>query len=285
MNYSLIWLPRVLQAAGLKVALVPGWEERGHGDVGVIHGVICHHTATDERGNMPTLRTLVHGREDLAGPLSQLGLGRDGTYYVVAAGRCYHAGAGSWQGLTDGNRNFIGIEAENTGLSNDFPWPPVQLEAYHRGVAAILRHIGRGAQFCAAHKEYALPKHRKSDPDFDMAAFRSAVADMLDGTAPPPVLILAAEPTTALGGAGRPTLRRGDKGEWVRKLQAKIGQVPDGNFGPQTEAALRAFQRAHGLVPDGIAGPKTWRLADEALAASHKVKFLEGNLLHDNSSA
>jgi peptidoglycan hydrolase-like protein with peptidoglycan-binding domain len=263
MNYSLIWLPDVLMKAGLKVALVPGWESRGHGDVGIIHGVICHHTATDSGGNMPTLRTLIHGREDLAGPLSQLGLGRDGTYYIVAAGRCYHAGAGSWQGLTDGNRNFIGIEAENTGLPNDSPWPAVQMEAYHRGVAAILRHVGKGAQFCAAHKEYALPKHRKSDPDFDMVPFRSAVADILDGIAPPPKLIPAVAPAGS-GQAGRPTLRRSASNDprWVSELQKKLGLTIDGDFGPKTEAALRAFQRMQNLVPDGIAGPKTWLLLD-----------------------
>ena len=57
-----------------------------------------------------------------------------------------HAGAGVWQGVTTGNSSFIGIEAENTGLPND-PWPAVQVEAYQRGVAAILKHIGKGAEF------------------------------------------------------------------------------------------------------------------------------------------
>jgi len=264
MVYSLIWLPHVLKSAGLKVALVDGWEERGRGDVGTIHGVICHHTATtNKRSNMPTLHTLLHGRPDLPGPLSQLGLGRDGTYYVLAAGRCSHAGAGIWQGLTNGNANFIGIEAENTGRANDFPWPAVQLDAYQRGVAAILRHVGRGPQFCAAHKEYALPRGRKTDPGFDMHDFRAAVAAILDGSAPAPTLIPAVEPVAAPSGAiGRPTLRRGARGAWVKVLQARIGAEADGTFGPQTEAALRAFQREHHLVPDGIAGPKTWRLTD-----------------------
>ena len=196
MAHSLTWLPDVLKIAGLKVSLVDGWENRGRVDVGRIFGVICHHTAGPRDGNMPSLRTLMsyNGRPGLPGPLAQLGLGRDGTYFVIAAGRANHAGKGSWKGLKNGNSNFIGIEAENTGLQNDVPWPAVQMDAYHRGVAAILKHIGRGADFCAGHKEYALPTGRKPDPRFDMDAFRASVAAILNGTAPAPILIPAVEP-------------------------------------------------------------------------------------------
>lgn len=263
MPYSLTWLPEVLEAAGLKVAPVPGWRERGHGDMGLVKGVICHHTATPTTsGNMPTLNTLIQGRSDLPGPLAQLGLGRDGTYYIVAAGKCYHAGKGSWQGLTNGNGNFIGIEAENWGRKQDLPWPSAQLDAYHRGVAAILKHVGRSARYCAAHREYALPVGRKPDTLFDMAVFRTTVDAILTGAAPPPALIPAAEPAPVAGATARPTLRRGSRDPWVKTLQAKLGLRADGVFGADTEAALRVFQRQHNMVADGIAGPKTWLLTD-----------------------
>src|SRR4051794_10090300 len=107
MPFSLIWLPEVLRLAGLKVSEVPGWRDRGRGDVGRILGVICHHTGTSSRDNMPTLNTLIRGRSDLPGPLAQLGLARDGTYFVVAAGRANHAGKGNFQGVRNGNSNFI----------------------------------------------------------------------------------------------------------------------------------------------------------------------------------
>ena len=253
MAFSLIWLPEVLEDAGLKVAEQPGWRTRGHGDVGAIRGVICHHTAGGPTGNMPSLRIVTEGRSDLPGPLSQLCLGRDGTYFVVAAGRAFHAGAGEWEGITTGNSSFIGIEAENTGRSDD-PWPEVQMDAYRRGVAAILKKIDAPAIMACGHKEYALPKGRKPAPTFDMKKFRSDVTAILAGTAPPPVLIPAVDP------AGRETLRRGTRGDAVKALQAKLGVKADGIFGAGTEAAVRAFQRGKGLVPDGIVGPRTWKL-------------------------
>ena len=41
----------------------------------------------------------------------------------------------------------------------------------------------------------------------------------------------------------------------------------DGVFGPETQSALRAYQRDHGLAADGIAGPLTlMALADDASA-------------------
>jgi peptidoglycan hydrolase-like protein with peptidoglycan-binding domain len=257
MIFSLTWLPEVLKAAGLRVAKVDGWESRGRGDMGDPLGVIAHHTEGRREGNMPTLQVLKDGRDDLPGPLAQLGLGRDGTYYVVAAGRCNHAGKGIWQSLTTGNSNFIGIEAENTGGANDFPWPEVQMDAYRRGVAAILSHVGRGPEFCAGHKEYALPRGRKDDPSFDMTAFRSGVAEIMTGSAAPPEPIPATEPAH-----GRPTLRRGAVGVLVHQIQVKLAVDGPDVFGPKTEAALRAFQRAHDLVPDGVVGPRTWMALD-----------------------
>ncbi|WP_010545077.1 N-acetylmuramoyl-L-alanine amidase [Sphingomonas elodea] len=253
MTYTLIWLPEVLERAGLRVAEVPDWRTRGRGEMGPVLGVMCHHTGTIAGGNMPTLDTLVHGRADLAGPLCQLGLGRDGTYYVVAAGRANHAGPGRWEGVTTGNRSFIGIEAENGGRPEDL-WPDVQMEAYQRGVAAILKHIGAGANMCCGHKEWA--PGRKPDPLFDMARFRAEVQALLSGRSPPPPIALVDD-------QGRPTLRRGMRGAPVQQLQHALGLTPDGIFGGVTEARVRAWQRQHGLVPDGIVGPRSWEMLDQ----------------------
>ena len=69
----------------------------------------------------------------------------------------------------------------------------------------------------------------------------------------------------------KPTLRRGDKGEWVSVLQTKLllrgydlGKAGvDGSYGKATEAAVRAFQMDAGLTQDGICGKKTWAALDE----------------------
>ena len=255
MVFSLTWLPEILEDAGLKVAEQPGWRTRGRGDVGIIRGVMCHHTAGPLTGIMPSLGIVTNGRPDLPGPLAQLCLGRDGTFFVVAAGRANHAGVGNWQGIASGNASFIGIEAENTGLTSGpkaDPWPEVQLDAYRRGVAAILKKIGANVIMCCGHKEYALPPRRKSDPTFDMDAFRRQMTTIMTGTALPPSIIPVSDTQ------GRSTLRRGARGELVKQLQRKLRVDPDGIFGPATEAALRQFQRDNALVPDGIVGPRTW---------------------------
>jgi hypothetical protein len=255
MAFSLTWLAEVLEDAGLMVAEQPGWRTRGRGDVGTIKGVMCHHTAGALTGIMPSLGIVTNGRPDLPGPLAQLCLGRDGTFFVVAAGRANHAGVGSWQGITPGNSSFIGIEAENTGETSGptaDPWPAVQIDAYHRGVAAILNKIGADVIMCCGHKEYALPAGRKVDPTFDMNDFRLRVAAIMVGTAARPTLI------PAVSSEGRPTLRRGARGELIKQIQSRLQVGVDGIFGPATEAALRQFQRDKGLVPDGIVGPHTW---------------------------
>jgi hypothetical protein len=268
MAFSLTWLSEVLTRAGLKVSEVPGWQGRGRAEMGRVFGVICHHTVGAKTGNMPSLNNLIKGDAALAGPKAQLGLARDGTFFVIAAGRANHAGKGQFKDPTtgklilNGNSNFIGIECENTGLETDFPWPDVQMEALRRGVAAILTHLRLGPAFCLGHKEWA--QGRKIDPLFKMIDFRTAVNNIMNGSTPAPVLIPPVERPGDPVSPGRPTLRRGMSGALTKELQAKLGLTADGVFGPKTEAAVRQFQRDKGVVPDGIVGPRTWAALDAA---------------------
>lgn len=242
------WLANVLRAANLKVVERPDWRTAGRGPMGEIKGVISHHTGPT--GSLQSAITLIEkGRPDLAGPLSQLVLDTDGTFYVIAAGRCNHAGKGKWHGVVNGNSQFIGIEARNNGDGS--PWPEPQMFAYAAGEAAILEHIGADAVMAVGHKEWALPKGRKIDPTFDMVAFRENVEAAMAGDHAAIVVPRPVDPTYAM-------LRKGSMGADVKKLQKLLGIGDDGNFGPATETAVKAFQTSHSLTPDGKVGPQTW---------------------------
>ena len=66
-----------------------------------------------------------------------------------------------------------------------------------------------------------------------------------------------------------PLVRRGSTGRAVSALQKgllKAGGAgsstdpgpADGEFGPRTEAAVKAYQMQHALQSDGVVGPRTW---------------------------
>jgi hypothetical protein len=161
--------------SGLNVVEVDGWRTRGHGQFIGVNSIVCHHTATSLKalGDYPSLRIVRDGRSDLPGPLSQLGLGRNGTVYVIAAGVAWHAGATFFP--RQDNWHAIGIEAEHDGLS---PWPIVQRAAYVRLVAALRDHYGIPLSNIQGHKEVAKPLGRKIDPNFDMTDFRRRVGNV-----------------------------------------------------------------------------------------------------------
>ena len=64
-------------------------------------------------------------------------------------------------------------------------------------------------------------------------------------------------------------LKKGDKGTAVVALQQQLVRLEypirvDGDFGSQTESAVKIFQDEHGLKPDGIVGPITQAALKEA---------------------
>ena len=65
------------------------------------------------------------------------------------------------------------------------------------------------------------------------------------------------------GAPMRSTIRRGSTGADVGVAQRILGLAIDEQFGPLTEASVRAFQRAHDLHDDGIVGQQTWRALGE----------------------
>jgi lysozyme len=85
----------------------------------------------------------------------------------------------------------------------------------------------------------------------DMNAYRGTLADF------------QAQVTTGALGSADPTLVEGDTGPAVRTLQTRLNLwgaklAVDGDFGPLTLAAVKAFQTQKHLTVDGIVGPQTW---------------------------
>lgn len=75
---------------------------------------------------------------------------------------------------------------------------------------------------------------------------------------------VASDPKPSAALDARPILRLGMQGPAVTELQQRLqtlgflSSAPDGAFGPDTQAAVRAAQEKFGLEADGVVGPATW---------------------------
>lgn len=94
------------------------------------------------------------------------------------------------------------------------------------------------------------------------------------------------------------TCRYGNKNSTVKYMQECLLSLgyslpkngADGSFGPETLAAVKAFQKDHSLTVDGICGPKTWAeilKAEETASATAEVsKFnIKASIIRENWNA
>jgi peptidoglycan hydrolase-like protein with peptidoglycan-binding domain len=78
------------------------------------------------------------------------------------------------------------------------------------------------------------------------------------------------------------TVRRASRGHAVRAVQQQLNArrsslAVDGDFGSQTEQAVRRFQQEHSLLIDGIVGPSTWH---SLVTAPLTVPAVRRNVAH-----
>ena len=266
-------LERAVKRAGVKYKKVSGWASRGHGSMGSIRGIVAHHTAGPKSGNSPSLNVVAYGRPGLSGPLAQLFLARDGTVYLVAAGVSYHAGRVNNSNFT--NSHALGIEAENTGLSNDSPWPAHQVDAYAKLCKALCDEFGLSTSRVRGHKEVCSPRGRKIDPTLNMSQFRKKVGGAKGGVSSGGGTSGGSsksyESASAKHEVGSRVMGKYDGGSdvyWLQRRLYKLGYDIDPRFdklfGPNVEKAVRAFQRDAKITVDGLAGKDTIAAAKAA---------------------
>jgi putative chitinase len=75
-------------------------------------------------------------------------------------------------------------------------------------------------------------------------------------------------------------LKVGSKNDNVKAVQAKLGLVADGTFGPGTLKAVKEWQTAHGLAADGLVGDATWSKMFAVIAARNE----NGNVVDDDGN-
>ena len=241
----LLDLARAARSSGLRVVEVDGWQTRtrksGKMRAGAPMGVMVHHTATSAKaaGNYPTLNVILNGHGGLSGPLANLGLGRDGTVYVTAAGAANHAG--TVDSPRAQNNVCIGIEAEHPGVG---PWTDTQYDAYVTLCAALVKWYRGDISNVRGHKEAAMPRGRKTDPNFDMGKFRAAVAVKIAAPALGPAGLISA----AVNTAGRLTA-----------TPAPVSE--DGYYGARTHDAFMWLvdgDRLAAFTRDNVRDVQTW---------------------------
>jgi peptidoglycan hydrolase-like protein with peptidoglycan-binding domain len=86
----------------------------------------------------------------------------------------------------------------------------------------------------------------------------TAIAGAISGVAveQPPEAEL---PPTSPVSPSFPVLGKGDTGSEVEHVQRILGVPVDGDFGSQTDGAVKGFQAAANLTVDGVVGENTWR--------------------------
>ena len=255
----LTWLPDVLRGAGLKVSLVPGWESRG-GDAprpDPRRHLPLHGDARDASRNMPTLDLLIRGREDLPGPLCQLGLGRDGTYLRrrVRAGES----RGTRRVERDHDRQHE-LHRHRGGELRPCERSVARgaarrLSSRRRGDPSRDRTHGGVVLRSSRVRPPERPQERRESRDGSVSPARRGDPRRID----PPILIPAAE----TGGRSRPTLRRGDSGQFVTELQQRLGlsdgatrlRSEDGGAGARVPARAEHGSRWH-RRPQDVGGDR-----------------------------
>lgn len=101
---------------------------------------------------------------------------------VAEERRAWHAGAGSWGGISDVNSASIGVEIQNPG---DRPFPLAQMAGVERLLTGIMARWGIAPAGVIAHSDMAPSRKRDPGPHFDWAALARAGLSIWPGACAP----------------------------------------------------------------------------------------------------
>lgn len=283
-------LARVAKRTGYPVVEMKGWKKNGHRAMSGCQAIICHHDVSNPSGGNAPLRNYIYNNK-----LSHYQLGRDGTIYVIGAGFMGHAGKDSLVRPAHArNATSIGIEAANNGTGE--AWSTKQLDAYVKLVRALIDEFKLPVSRVYGHKEIAIPKGRKVDPNFSnpsmtMDQFRAYVrAGSYKGAKP-----AASKPSKPKSKPAQSTPRGKVGGEWPANPLAVDGKfwlvskrgyqrllapkavgdyrgTIDGKIGPRTVKAEQRWLKklgyyGRGYIVDGQRGPATIKALQRFLKA------------------
>lgn len=158
-------------AFGVVVVESAGWTTRGRSaDIDPRYNV-THHTAS-ERDVTALLKA---GRPDVAGPLCNREITRDGFVRLIASGRANHVGVATITNSESWGDECTGpIPTGNTGAD---AFPNYLTIVQHTAAVRIVEGWGRDR--IVGHKEVARPVGRKIDPVFSMPDFEDAIDHLI----------------------------------------------------------------------------------------------------------
>ncbi|MEV6166514.1 N-acetylmuramoyl-L-alanine amidase [Streptomyces sp. NPDC052052] len=153
------------------------------------------------------------------------------------------------------NSSSLGIEHE--GWIDDPAW---FTDAMYRSSAALTAYlcdrygIPKDRSHIIGHSEAPGNDHTDPGPYWDWDRYMQLVGGSTGG----------GTSTDALSFSSYATQSNGSTGAQVKAVQQLLNEqgysvgAVDGDFGPATESAVKAYQTTHGLTSDGIVGSKTW---------------------------
>jgi LysM repeat protein len=226
-------------------------------------GVVFHHTASNRNsGPAPALAICVNGRSDLPGPLCNVMIGRDGTVYVIAAGRANHAGLGGpWRSIPkdSGNAYTVGVEVENDGVGEQ--WSQELLRVCDRVFATLLVGLRHSESWLFGHKEWAAARGKIDPARIDMGQYRRRVRGTIRKMADQEKAKGSAKPEKAKG-AAKPA--RPKPGEAEEKPTAA------GTYVVEPGDTLWSIAQRHGLKVAQLKGAND--LEDDLIRPGQRLK-------------